>query len=124
MTEGRPIHGKDFEENMEDYFKERIEYASDSDEYADLDHTLEQELADLKALQEERSRSDARHNIDALIEERQSRIDRLRQRGGQLEATSGSQVDLEQMPPEAEARAQAIDRLRHHQAGLGNLKED
>ncbi len=123
MTEGRPIHGKDVEENLEDYVKERMEYASDSDEYAKIDHELKQELADLEALQAERAGDDPRHNIEAVIEETEARIDRLRKSMGQLEATSGSQVDLEQTPPEAEARAQVTDRIGHHQAGIGNIRE-
>jgi hypothetical protein len=114
MTEGRPIHGKDFEENMEDYIQERMTDASDSDEYAELDRTLEQELADLKALQAERSRPDARPNIDALIAEAQSRVDRVRQGSGQFQATGGVKADPEQMPPEAEARSRTTDRIRHH----------
>ncbi len=122
MTEGRPIHGKDFEENMEDYVKERLTHASDSDEYADATRTLEQEMADLEALQAERLHPDARPNIDALIEEGQARIDRLRQGSGQYQATGGVQADPDQMPPETEARSRATDRVRD-QTGMGNLKE-
>lgn len=111
MTEGRPLRG-DGIENLQDYVEERMTYASDSDEYAEANRTLEQELADLQTLNQERGQPQARPNIDALIDEAQLRVDRMRQRSvGQLETGSGTQVDPDQLPPDAAARQSVVDRL-------------
>ena len=111
MSEGRPLHG-DGVENLQDYVNERLTYASDSDEYAEANRTLEQELADLKALHAERGRTDARTDIDALINESQLRVDRMQLRqGAQREVGSGSQVDFDQLPPQDEARANITNRI-------------
>lgn len=113
MTEGRRLHG-DGVENLQDYVEERLTYGTDSDEFADANRTLEQELADLQALQQERGRSDARPNIDALMKEAQLRVDRMSTRpdANDLEATSGSQVDFDKLPPDAEARSRVNDTVR------------
>jgi len=104
MTEGRPIRGEGMD-NLGDYVNERLTHASDSDEFAAANRTLEQELADLEALRTERGRTDARTDIDALIKEAELRVQRMEFRqGSQLEVGSGSQVDFDKLPPDAEAR--------------------
>lgn len=111
MTEGRPLRG-DGIENLQDYVEERLTYASDSNEFADANRTLEQELADLQTLQQERGQTQARPNIDALIDEAQLRVDRMQQRSaGQLETGSGIQADPDQLPPEGEARQNVVGRI-------------
>lgn len=111
MSEGRRLHG-DGVENLQDYVAERLNYASNTDELAEDNRTLEQELADLEALQRERGQADARPNIDALIDEAQLRVERMKLRqGAEREVGSGSQVDFEQLPPQDEARQRITNRL-------------
>ncbi|HEX6289929.1 MAG TPA: hypothetical protein VFZ66_12105 [Herpetosiphonaceae bacterium] len=111
MTEGRRLRG-DGDENLQDYVEERLTYASDTDDLAAANRTLEQELADLKALQQERGRADARTNIDALIKEAELRVQRMEFRqGSELERGSGSQVDFDQLPPDAAARKSITNRM-------------
>jgi hypothetical protein len=112
MTEGRPLHGEGAE-NIQDYVNERLNYASSNDDLAAANRTLEQELADLEALRGEQGRHDARTNIDALIKEAELRVERMQFRPGseQLEVGSGSQVDFDQLPPDAEARQNVSNRL-------------
>jgi hypothetical protein len=111
MAEGRPLHGEGIE-NLQDYVEERLTYAGDTDEYAAADRTLEQELADLQALHQERGSSSARPNLDALIDEAQLRVDRLR--GGAVqERASGGQADPDLLPPESEARQNEVARMNN-----------
>lgn len=111
MAEGRPLRG-DGIENLQDYVEERMTYASDSDEYAAAERTLEQELADLQALNQERGKPDARPNIDALIDEAQLRVGRM-DGAGTFEASSGVQADPDLLPPESEARQNEVARLNN-----------
>ncbi len=115
MAEGRRLHG-DGMENLQDYVEERLTYGTDSDEFAEANRTLEQELADLQALQQERGQSSPRPDIEALIQEAQLRVDRMSTRpdADNLDATSGSQVDVEKLPPDAEARARITRTLGGH----------
>lgn len=113
MTEGRPLHG-DGMENLQDYVQERLTYASDSDEYAEANQRLQQQLADLEALQQERGRPEARPDIDALINEAQLNVDRLRGNAAGIETGSGSQVDFDKLPPDAAARDSLTDRLNNN----------
>lgn len=112
MTEGRPIRG-DGMDNLQDYVEERLTYGTDSDEFAEANRTLQQELADLQTLQQERGQQNARPNIDALIQEAQLRVDRMSMQPdrGNLEATSGSVVDIDKLPPDAEARSNVARKL-------------
>jgi len=112
MTEGRPIRG-DGMDNLQDYVEERLTSGTDSDEFAEANRTLQQELADLQTLQQERGQATARPDIDALIQEAQLRVDRMSMRPDQanLEATSGSVVDIDKLPPDAEARSNVARRL-------------
>lgn len=106
MAKGRPIHGEGLE-NLQDYVAETATYASDTNELAEENRTLEQELADLQALHQERTLPSARPNVDALIQEAQLRVDRLNTRPSAetLESDSGSGADYTKMPPDAEARS-------------------
>ena len=111
MSEGRPLRGEGLD-NLGDYVNERMTYASDSDEYAEANRTLEQELTDLQALHDERGRSDSRPNIDALIDEAQLRVNRMQLRQGAERAVGdGSQVDFDQLPPQDEARQNVTNRI-------------
>ncbi len=112
MTEGRPIRG-DGMDNLQDYVEERLTYGTDSDEFAAANWTLEQELADLQTLQQERGQAHARPDIEALIQEAQLRVDRMSMRPDRddMQATSGSVVDIDKLPPEAEARSRVARRL-------------
>lgn len=112
MAEGRPLRGEGIE-NLQDYVEERLTYASDSDEYAAADRTLEQELADLQALHQERGRQDARPNLDALIDEAQLRVDQLRGDAGSFEASTGGQADPDLLPPDSEARQNEVARMNN-----------
>lgn len=111
MAEGRPLRG-DGIENLQDYVEERMTYASDSDEFAEAERTLEQELADLQALNQERGKPDARPDIDALIDEAQLRVGRMGG-AGTFEASSNVQADPDQLPPESEARQNEVARLNN-----------
>ncbi len=117
--EGRAIPG-DGLEHERDYIEERLEDASDVNQYAEEDQRLQQEVRDLQALTGQGGT--AGDNAGSSATGGESSADqggtstdaermRLRQ-GTQLEATAGSQVDLDQQPPEAEARAQHVDRIR------------
>lgn len=110
MSEGRPLHG-DGMENLQDYVNERLTYASDSDEYAEANRTLEQELVDLENLRAEQGRPDSRTDIDALINEAQLRVERMQLRQGAERSAGGSQVDFDQLPPQDEARQNVINRM-------------
>jgi len=111
MTDGRPLRGEGVD-NMQDYVNERLNYASSNDELAEANRTLEQEIADLDSLRAERSRADARENIEALIKEAELRVQRMEFRqGSQLEVGSSTQVDPEQLPPDAEARQNVTRRM-------------
>ena len=119
MAEGRRLRGEGLE-NLEDYIEERATYASDSDELAEANRTLEQELADLQNLHQERSQANARPNVDALINEAQLRVDRMRQGqgAGALATDAGSTVDFDKLPPDAEARSRVVN-----DAGADNIGE-
>lgn len=116
MTEGRPLRG-DGVENLQDYVNERLTYASDSDEYAEANRTLEQELADLEGLRSERGQTHARPDIDALIDEAQLRVEGMELRqGAEREVGSGSQVDFNQLPPQDEARTNITNRINENRS--------
>jgi len=112
MAEGRRIHG-DGVDNLQDYIEERLEEGTSTERLAEGSRTLQQELADLQALQQERGQPHARTNIEALIQEAQLRVDRmsLRPDVSQLEATAGSMVDFDKLPPANEARSQVVREL-------------
>ena len=117
--EGRAIPG-DGLEHERDYIEERLEDASDVNQYAEEDQRLQQEVRDLQALTEQGGAAGGNAGSSATGSEStddqggtSTDAERMRLRQGtQLEATAGSQVDLDQQPPEAEARAQHVDRIR------------
>ncbi len=119
MTEGRPVEGETFGENMQDYIRERATYGTDTNELDDAVRRLEQERAELEKLQAERSGSDARPYIDNLIAESQGRIGRMQFGDEEAEDPSGVQANPRLMTPEAEARRRATKRL-DCQTGMGN----
>lgn len=104
MAEGRPLHGKDFVDNMQDYVEERLTYGTDSDEYAELNRELRQDEADLETL--ERGGTRPQPNMDALADEAQlpTRMDRARG-ATPIEEQGDGQVDYDHLAPEDEARA-------------------
>jgi len=111
MTDGRPLRGEGAD-NLQDYVNERLNYASSNDELAAANRTLEQELADLDSLRAERGRADARENVDALIKEAELRVQGIEFRqGSQIEVGSNTQVDPDQLPPDAEARQNITNRM-------------
>lgn len=123
MTEGRPIKG-DGLDNLQDYVAERLEYGTDSNEFAAANRTLEQELADLQTLQQERGQAQARPDIEALINEAQLRVDHMSVRpdASQVESGTASTVDFDKLPPEAEARSAVTRNLGGHDATGNNIR--
>ena len=117
--EGRAIPG-DGLEHERDYIEERLEDASDVNQYAEEDQRLQQEARDLQALTGQGGAAGGNTGSSATGSEStadqggtSTDAERMRLRQGtQLEATAGSQVDLDQQPPEAEARARHVDRIR------------
>ncbi len=115
--ESRGIHGEGLEHER-DYIEERIDDAGDTGDYAAASEKLKQEERDLAAMAGGQGASKADGDSGALRREADVGGDRLQHRqGAQLEATSRSQVDLDQQPPEAEASAGTVDRIRE---GLGS----
>lgn len=106
MAEGRPKRDEGIP-NLQAYVADSLTHASDSDELAEENRTLEQELADLQALHLERTQPDARPDVDALIAEAQLRVDRMSTtpNAGTLESDASSGADYRKAPPEAEARS-------------------
>ena len=110
--EGRRIGGEGLEHEQK-YIRERIEQAGDTDEYAEAAEVLEEEVRDLEVLEDRVEAGGAQPgNLEELREEANLPGDRSATRqGADLDALQGSQVDLEQQPPDAEARARLTDRL-------------
>ena len=112
--EGRRIKG-DGIEHEQDYIKERIEQAGDTDEYAEAADVLEDELQDLKALNAQggqTGQSGASGAGNAVRETANIPVagDELRQ-GAALDITTNSVVDTRQLPPDAEARSRTTSQL-------------
>lgn len=113
MTEGRRLHGDDSIENLQDYVEERMTYASDSDEYADMNRLLERDEAELErdetALERGRSGtapSSGSMDVDALEAEANLDVGMDRARGSApIEAQGDGQVDYDRLAPQDEARA-------------------
>ena len=112
-TEGRQIGGEGLDHEQE-YIRERIEQAGDTDEYAEASRQLQDELRDLnnlsagsrEALTSGQGQPQVEPGLEAL--DRQANLPtegmELRQ-GADLDASRGSLVDPQQLPPDAEARA-------------------
>ena len=104
-TEGRQIGGEGLDHEQE-YIRERIEQAGDTDEYAEASRQLQDEVRDLNNLTSGQGQSPVEPGLEAL--DRQANLPtegmELRQ-GAELDASRGSLVDPQQLPPDAEARA-------------------
>ena len=107
MAEGRPLHGKSVTENVQDYVEERLEYSSDSNEIADADRALKQELADLQNVGGSRGATMQQPDVDALNTEAQLPASGMELAHGasQIEATGDGQVNYDHLAPQDEARA-------------------
>lgn len=116
--EGRPIRG-DGIDHEQDYIQERLEQASDTDEYAEAAEVLEDHLQDLRS-----GSAQAGSAGDASTEALQRQVvtptdrDELR-REASREADTLSQIDLNQQPPEAEARTRTASSLGGGAMGEG-----
>jgi hypothetical protein len=120
MAEGRRLHG-DGAENLQDYVEERATYGTDSDEFAEANERLQQELADLQSAGQEQAQPQAQPNTEALIDEAQLPADQMDLRqGSDREAGAGSQVDFDKLPPDAEARSRVTKGLNNQTGGMGN----
>ena len=104
-TEGRQIGGEGLDHEQE-YIRERIEQAGDTDEYAEASRQLQDEVRDLNNLTSGQGQPQVEPGLEAL--DRQANLPtegmELRQ-GAELDAGRGSLVDPQQLPPDAEARA-------------------
>lgn len=122
MAEGRRLHG-DGMENIEDYIEERATYGTDTNEIAEENRVLEQELHDLQNLEQQRGTTTQQPNIDALTEEAQLPSNQLDLRSGtpNIDPTASVNNGIEQMTPQQEAR-QSITGGITDQTGMGNLK--
>ena len=109
--EGRPIRGEGVD-HEQDYIRERIEQAGDTDEYAEASRVLQDEVRDLQSLSSGTDQADASPALETLQQQASTPIGRQEFRqGAELDASSGSQVDVEQNPPEAEAQARTVGQL-------------
>ncbi len=104
-TEGRQIGGEGLDHEQE-YIRERIEQAGDTDEYAEASRQLQDEVRDLNNLTSGQGQPQVEPGLEAL--DRQANLPtegmEFRQ-GAELDASRGSLVDPQQLPPDAEARA-------------------
>lgn len=107
----REIHGDGLEHEA-DYVRERLENASDTSDYAAASERLKDELSDLQSINS--GQGQPAHGSESPAAEASASTDeermRLRQ-GGELDVTTNSVVDVEQHPPEAEARAGVTGRI-------------
>jgi len=112
MTERGPIRG-DGVDNLQNYVENRLVEGTSAEALAEGNRSLQQEMADLQALQQERGQPNARPDIDALIQEAQLRVDRMSVRPdpSKLESGSGSAVDFDKLPPSDEARRRVVHDL-------------
>ena len=108
--ESRGMRGEGLE-HEQDYIQERLVNASQTDEYAEAARTLEDERRELDALMARRGATDAEPNLEALINDAQLRVDRMQLRQGGEIGAADSPVDLNQQPPEAEARARTSSQM-------------
>ena len=104
-ADGRQIGGEGLDHEQE-YIRERIEQAGDTDEYAEASRQLQDEVRDLNNLTSGQGQPQVERGLEAL--DRQANLPtegmELRQ-GAELDASRGSLVDPQQLPPDAEARA-------------------
>jgi len=115
--EGRRIHGEGLD-HEQDYVRERIEQAGDTDELAAASERLQQELQDLGASGEAQQTQSSDIDVGALQTQAVTPVEQgeLRQ-AGSLDAAQQGAVDPDQLPPTAEARS----RIDAGGGGYGNL---
>ncbi len=119
--DGRRIRG-DGLDHEQDYVRERIEQVGGTDDYAEAAETLEDELEDIDAAQrgapqgsqeDDQSLAQLRQMANMPVERGE-----LRQ-GDALDVTTNSVVDVQQLPPEAEARSRTKSQLEGGTGGTG-----
>ena len=119
--DGRRIRG-DGLDHEQDYVRERIEQVGGTDDYAEAAETLEDELEDIDAARrgapqgsqgDDPSLAQLRKMADMPVERGE-----LRQ-GDALDVTTSSVVDVQQLPPEAEARSRTKSQLEGGTGGTG-----
>ena len=118
--EGRPIRGEGID-HEQDYIQERLEQASDTDEYAEAAERLEDQLEDLRSPSGQGTGGASGAGTEALQRHAVTPTERgeLR-RGASGEADTPLQVDLNQQPPEAEARTRTATSLGGGAMGEGS----
>ncbi len=121
IMDGRRIRG-DGLDHEQDYVRERIEQVGGTDDYAEAAETLEDELEDIDAAQrgapqgsqeDDQSLTQLRQMANMPVERGE-----LRQ-GDALDVTTNSVVDVQQLPPEAEARSRTKSQLEGGTGGTG-----
>ena len=109
--ESRRIPGEGIE-HEENWIEERLEDASDVDEFAVASQKLKQEARDLQNLTAGQGNQGSTSSQDPLIAEANLPVDRMQARqGAGLDASASSQRDPNQAPPESEARSATTERL-------------
>lgn len=100
-------------EHEQDYIEERLEDAGDVDELEAQSRKLREEARDLQHLDQGLEHPAGQSNPQGLPDEAQVGDGRMQMRpqGAQLEPSSRSGVDLDQLPPEAEARSRVTQDL-------------
>jgi hypothetical protein len=121
IMEGRRIRG-DGLDHEQDYVRERIEQVGGTDDYAEASEVLEEELEDIDAARGG-ARQGSQEDDPSLAQLRQTAgmpVERgeLRQ-GDALDVTTNSVVDVQQLPPEAEARSRTKSQLEGGPGGTG-----
>jgi hypothetical protein len=116
--EGRRIPGDGLRHEQE-YIRERIEQAGDTDEYAEAAGVLEQELQDLRSGGGQESQA-GDPSDSALRQTANMPVEggELRQ-GPALDVPARSGVDPDLLPPQDEARARVKSQLEGGTGGTG-----
>ncbi len=119
--DGRRIRG-DGLDHEQDYVRERIEQVGGTDDYAEAAEVLEEELEDIDAARGE-ARQGSQEQDPSLAQLRQIAdmpVERGELRQGEaLDVTTSSAVDVQQLPPEAEARSRTKSQLEGGAGGTG-----
>jgi hypothetical protein len=110
-VESRRIPGEGIQ-HEENWIEERLEDASDVDEFAAASQKLQQEARDLRNLTAGQGNQGPTSPNDPLVAEANLPVDRMQGRqGAGLDASASSQLDPNVLPPEAEARSVTTERL-------------
>ncbi len=121
IMDGRRIRG-DGLDHEQDYVRERIEQVGGTDDYAEAAEVLEEELEDIDAARGE-ARQGSQEQDQSLAQLRQMAdmpVERGELRQGEaLDVTTSSAVDVQQLPPEAEARSRTKSQLEGGAGGTG-----